>query len=102
MSTHHPGVWVTVCLINLGLIAMTSCKRSTQAAPPQSIDVEVVEVEQKDVPSYSQWIGTLDGYVNADVKAQVTGYLLTQEYKEGSLVPELCTELPCFRRHRSH
>lgn len=86
VSTHHPGVWVTVCLINLGLIAMTSCKRSTQAASPQSIDVEVVEVEQKDVPSYSQWIGTLDGYVNADVKAQVTGYLLTQEYKEGSLV----------------
>jgi RND family efflux transporter MFP subunit len=45
-----------------------------------------VEVEQKDVPIYGQWIGTLDGYVNADVKAQVTGYLLKQEYKEGSFV----------------
>jgi len=84
--TQHLGVWVTVCLINSALIPMTGCKTSTQAAPPQSIDVEVVEVEQRDVPIYGQWIGTLDGYVNADVKAQVTGYLLRQEYKEGSFV----------------
>jgi RND family efflux transporter MFP subunit len=81
-----PGHWLKVCLINLALISMTGCKRSTQAAAPQPLDVEVVEVEQKDVPVYGQWIGTLDGYVNADIKAQVTGYLLRQEYKEGSFV----------------
>jgi membrane fusion protein (multidrug efflux system) len=46
----------------------------------------VVQVEQKDVPIYSEWIGTTDGMVNADIKAQVTGYLLRQNYKEGSLV----------------
>jgi membrane fusion protein (multidrug efflux system) len=40
--------------------------------------VEVVEVEQRDVPIYGEWIGTLDGLVDADVKAQVTGYLLKQ------------------------
>ena len=62
------------------------CKKSTPAASPRPPDVEVVEVEQKDVPIYGQWIGTLDGFVNADVKAQVTGYLLRQEYKEGSFV----------------
>lgn len=49
--------------------------------PPQK--VEVVEVEQKDVPIYMEWVGTLDGYVNAKIQAQVTGYLLKQEYKEG-------------------
>jgi membrane fusion protein (multidrug efflux system) len=48
--------------------------------------VETVEVQQKDVPVYNEWIGTLDGYVNADIKAQVSGYLLEQAYKEGSFV----------------
>jgi RND family efflux transporter MFP subunit len=85
MNTRHFPVGVTVCLINLALIALMGCKRSKQA-PPQPPDVEVVEVDQRDVPVYGQWIGTLDGFVNTDVKAQVTGYLLTQDYKEGSFV----------------
>jgi membrane fusion protein (multidrug efflux system) len=46
----------------------------------------VAQVEQKDVPMYGEWIGTLDGFVNADVKAQVTGYLIRQNYQEGGLV----------------
>jgi membrane fusion protein (multidrug efflux system) len=78
--------WRALCLINLAVVAMAGCTKSTQAAAPQSVDVEVVQVEQKDIPIYGQWIGTLDGFVNADVKAQVTGYLLKQEYKEGSFV----------------
>jgi multidrug efflux pump subunit AcrA (membrane-fusion protein) len=48
--------------------------------------VEVAVAEQRDVPIYGEWIGTLTGQVNADVKAQVTGYLLTRNYKEGSFV----------------
>jgi membrane fusion protein (multidrug efflux system) len=48
--------------------------------------VKTVRVEQKDVPVYGEWIGTLDGMVNAEIKAQVSGYLLTQHYTEGSLV----------------
>ncbi len=86
IHTRRLRVWVTLSLINLALITVTACKKSKQAAPPPLPDVEVVEVEQKDVPIYGQWIGTLDGFVNADVKAQVTGYLLRQEYKEGSFV----------------
>ncbi|WP_263349685.1 efflux RND transporter periplasmic adaptor subunit [Acidicapsa acidisoli] len=54
--------------------------------PPSSPLVEVATVEQKDVPVYGEWIGTLAGQVNADVKAQVTGYLLARNYKEGSFV----------------
>jgi RND family efflux transporter MFP subunit len=52
--------------------------------PPAA--VEVVPVEQKDMPTYREWIGTLDGYVNAPIKAQVNGYLLRQNYIEGSFV----------------
>ena len=48
--------------------------------------MKVVNVEQKDVPVYGEWIGTLDGMVNAEIKAQVSGYLLSQHYTEGSLV----------------
>jgi membrane fusion protein (multidrug efflux system) len=48
--------------------------------------VEVAPVEQKDIPIFGEWIGTLAGQVNADIKAQVTGYLLRQSYKEGSYV----------------
>jgi membrane fusion protein (multidrug efflux system) len=48
--------------------------------------VEVAQVQQQDVPIYSEWIGTLDGLVNADIRAQVSGYLLTQDYTEGAFV----------------
>src|SRR6202021_1603229 len=48
--------------------------------------VEVATVEQRDVPVYGEWIGTLTGQVNADVKAQVACYLLTRKYKEGAYV----------------
>jgi membrane fusion protein (multidrug efflux system) len=51
-----------------------------------AVDVEVAQVQQQDVPIYGEWIGTLDGLVDADVKAQVTGYLLKQTYVEGSFV----------------
>jgi RND family efflux transporter MFP subunit len=51
-------------------------------------DVEVVQVEQKDVPIYGEWIGTLDGLTNADVRAQVTGYLMKQAYQEGAFVKQ--------------
>ena len=80
-----PG-YGTLCLICFMLAGMAGCTKSTLAAKPQPTDVEIVEVQQKDVPIYGQWIGTLDGFVNANVKAQVTGYLLRQDYKEGSLV----------------
>jgi RND family efflux transporter MFP subunit len=48
--------------------------------------VEVVPVEQRDVPVYSEWVATLDGYVNAQIRPQVSGYIIKQNYTEGSLV----------------
>lgn len=55
-------------------------------APPPPLQVGVVTVEQKDVPIYNEWIGTTDGMVNADVRAQVSGYLLRKNYTEGAFV----------------
>ena len=75
------------CLIALGLtigaLRPKHASLAQTAAPPE---VEVVQVEQKDIPIYGEWIGTLDGFVNADVRAQVTGYLLRQGYQEGAFV----------------
>jgi membrane fusion protein (multidrug efflux system) len=48
--------------------------------------VEVTTVTQKNVPVYSEWVTTLDGYVNANIQPQVSGYLVAQIYKEGSFV----------------
>jgi len=59
--------------------------KSTPQAPPRPT-VEVAPVEKRDVPIFGEWIGTLAGQVNADIKAQVTGYLLRREYQEGSYV----------------
>jgi membrane fusion protein, multidrug efflux system len=72
-----------VLLAAIALFAATRPKKP-QAAPPT--EVEVVQVEQRDVPVYGEWIGTTDGMVNAEIRAQVSGYLLKQDYTEGSFV----------------
>lgn len=54
--------------------------------PQKPPAVEVATVLQKDVPIYGNWIGTLQGYVNAQIEPHVTGYLIRQEYREGSFV----------------
>lgn len=69
-------------------VAFLSCGgcQSKQAAAPSPTEVEVADVVQKDVPIYGEWVATLDGYVNAQIQPQVTGYLIKQNYKEGSFV----------------
>ena len=77
----------TVRLLSLlTLLALTACGPKKQAAAPPAPDVDVVTVQSADVPLYTEWIGTLDGYVNAQIRAQVTGYLMAQDYKEGAQV----------------
>jgi RND family efflux transporter MFP subunit len=56
------------------------------AAPPLLPVVEVAPVIQKDVPVQGEWVGTLEGYVNAQIQPQVSGYLIRQDYHEGALV----------------
>jgi membrane fusion protein (multidrug efflux system) len=76
------GALVAAILVSVG--THSGARAATKASPIPV--VAVASVEQKDVPVYREWIGTLTGQVNADVKAQVTGYLLARKYKEGSFV----------------
>ena len=79
----RPRFWQVVASVIL--LSSIGCGKSEQpqARPPE---VEVVRVEQKDVPIWNEWVGTLEGFVNAQIKPQVTGYLLRQTYQEGSFV----------------
>jgi len=79
------AVGVVVIAAVVFVLGRTKHKGTALAAAPPP-EVMVAKVEQKDVPVYSEWIGTLDGMVNAEIKAQVTGYLLTKDYTEGSFV----------------
>ncbi|MGY6276953.1 efflux RND transporter periplasmic adaptor subunit [Methylomonas sp. MgM2] len=65
---------------------LTGCDKTEAPPAPPPPKVDVVEVIQKDVPIHQEWIGTLDGMVNAKILPQVTGYLIKQNYQEGHLV----------------
>jgi membrane fusion protein (multidrug efflux system) len=67
------------------ILAAAACKEKPDVAP-QTTKVQVVTAVPRDVPIYQQWIGTLDGYPNAQIRAQVSGYLMKQDYVEGSVV----------------
>src|SRR5260370_40167392 len=87
LSESRMAVWATGLLIAAMILFTAACSTRTSAAnPPDPPEMGVVRVEQKDVPIYREWIGTLDGMVNAAIKAQVSGYLLKQNYTEGSFV----------------
>ncbi len=89
MSSTRSIFWRSIRL-QLSVLVILSCAGCGQKvmsdAPIRPPEVEVVTVVQKDVPISSEWVGTLDGYVNAQIQPQVTGYLIKQNYREGSLV----------------
>jgi membrane fusion protein (multidrug efflux system) len=81
------AVWASAALLAIFLaVAVVHLVANPTAKAPPAPTVEVAQVTQQDIPVYGEWIGTLDGLVNAEVKAQVAGYLLRQQYKEGSFV----------------
>jgi membrane fusion protein (multidrug efflux system) len=71
-------------IATMGLAA--GCRETPKAAAPPPPPVKVGPVVEKDVPIYAEWVGTVVGYVNAQVRARVSGYLVSQNYTEGSLV----------------
>jgi membrane fusion protein (multidrug efflux system) len=75
--------------ISLAAIAIIGCekKRSGRViAASGPMPVSVARVQQADVPLMGEWVGTLDGFVNAQIQPQVSGYLIRQDYREGSSV----------------
>lgn len=78
-----------VLTIILSSFALVHCKGETASAPPPAlVQVEVVDVIQKDVPIQMEWVGTTDGSNNALIRAQVSGYLIKRPYTEGSFVKQ--------------
>lgn len=76
-------------LLFLGAGALVGCNKTTLAASTaarQALPVSVVKIEPKDVAISNEWVGTMDGYVNAQIQPQASGYLVRQLYAEGSRV----------------
>ena len=78
----HQAKIITACL---GLIFSAACSKTAPPPPPPPA-VEIMTIVAKDVPIQYEWVGTLDGYVNATIRPQVTGYLVKQNYREGEAV----------------
>jgi RND family efflux transporter MFP subunit len=82
-NSSRKGRVLICCLLVAMQCAGCAQKKSPPASAPQ---VQVVTVVQRDVSIYSEWVATLDGYVNAQIQPQVSGYLIKQDYREGSFV----------------
>ncbi|MFL6437561.1 MAG: efflux RND transporter periplasmic adaptor subunit [Terriglobales bacterium] len=82
----HSSINLKVLLCGLLGLLLAGCAEKQAAGPPPPPDVQVAEVEQRDVPVYGEWVAQLNGPVNSDITPKVQGYLLTQDYVNGSLV----------------
>jgi membrane fusion protein (multidrug efflux system) len=67
-------------------LIVTGCEKKAQSTAQAPPDVEVAQVVQQDVPITKEWVATLTGLVNADIRAQVNGYLIKQNYLNGAFV----------------
>src|SRR5713226_5783093 len=76
----------TVLLLGCSLLFLGGCSGGKAASAPPPPVVEVASVVQQDTPIYSEWVAILDGYVNAQIQPHVSGYIIRQNYKEGSVV----------------
>jgi len=77
------AVFLAVAAIGIFVSGCNKSQATTAASVPE---VEVATVETRDVPVYNEWVATLDGYVNAQIRPQVSGYIIKQNYTEGSFV----------------
>src|SRR5208283_2534264 len=84
-SNQWPQYAVIVLSITFSL-ALAGCGRSHAAMQLPTPEVLVATPVQQDVPVHSEWVATLDGYVNAEIRPHVSGYIISQNYKEGSVV----------------
>ena len=82
---NRPQYTVIVLSITFSL-ALVGCGRSHAAMQLPTPEVFVATPVQQDVPVHGEWVATLDGYVNAEIRPQVSGYIVSQNYKEGSVV----------------
>ena len=77
-----------IVLVFLAAMAAGCERHVVSASPPAPPVVEVTPAIQKDVPLDGEWVGTLEGYVNAQIQPHVSGYLIRKDYQEGGFVRE--------------
>src|SRR4030095_4626432 len=82
----EPGATPRIAFLAITIALLGSCDKSEPKAAPPPMDVLVTEVVQKDVSVHQEWIGTTTGMINAEIRPQVQGYILTKNYKEGDVV----------------
>jgi membrane fusion protein (multidrug efflux system) len=75
-----------VAVLVIGAATITSCSRKSPQADPVAPEVLATTVEPRDVPRVLERVATLDGFINANINAQVQGYIVSRDYQEGSLV----------------
>lgn len=86
MGKVRAGGWLALCI---GLGMASGCKKEEgQKAELPPLDVQVEKVEKRDVTLYSEWVGTTTGFVNAEIRPKVQGFLLRQKYADGAVVKE--------------
>jgi RND family efflux transporter MFP subunit len=85
-STFTVVARLVLVILSASVFIAAGCGGPKAAPAVPSPEVEVAGVVQKDVPIFSEWVATLDGYINAQIQPQVTGYVIRQTYKEGSFV----------------
>src|SRR5215468_5046123 len=85
-SSHRARTFLPISIAQITVVALlclTGCKNKADKPTLPPPTVEVATVAQSDVPIYHDWIGVIEGFVNAHIRAQVVGYLQSQNYKEG-------------------
>jgi RND family efflux transporter MFP subunit len=85
-SIRAAGLAALFMAVVLAIVLILASCGGRAALPGAAPEVRVIAVTQRDVPIVSEWVATLDGYVNAQIQPQVTGYIVKQTYKEGSPV----------------
>lgn len=76
---------IMIALVSFSL-GLAGCGRGHAQTKLPDTEVLIARPVQQDVPVYSEWVATLDGYVNAEIRPQVSGYIISQNYKEGAVV----------------
>src|SRR3989475_8723217 len=76
----------TLAALLIFLVFPTACSRKPAQTGPAAPEVLVTTVAPRDVPRVLERVATLDGFINANINAQVQGYIVSRDYKEGSVV----------------
>ncbi len=85
-SGRHNEVMKRIAISALLIVLLAACSRKAPQAGPAAPEVQVTTVQPRDVPRVLERVATLDGFINANINAQVQGYVVSRDYKEGGVV----------------